>query len=98
MTTLILVLALFQTAQDLYNSAATDFDAGRWAEAATKYESVLKEDTSHIPSRFNLELLTGFIALAALIQKDREVNAGLIDCSVLIQKRTISGDCSVGIA
>src|SRR5207247_1046327 len=54
MTTLILVLALFQSAQDLYNSAATDFEAGRWAEAATKYESVLKEDTSHIPSRFNL--------------------------------------------
>ncbi len=54
MTTLILVLALFQTAQDLYNSAATDFEAGRWAEAATKYESVLKEDTSQIPSRFNL--------------------------------------------
>src|SRR5207247_8898178 len=54
MTTLILVLALFQTAQDLYNSAATDFEAGRWAEAATKYESVLNEDTSHITSRFNL--------------------------------------------
>src|SRR5437867_8944503 len=54
MAPLILVLALFQTAQDLYNSAATDFEAGRWAEAATKYESVLKEDTSHIPSRFNL--------------------------------------------
>src|SRR5437879_9326758 len=54
MAPLILVLALFQTAQDLYNSAATDFEAGRWAEAATKYESVLKDDTSHIPSRFNL--------------------------------------------
>src|SRR5207247_2620425 len=54
MTTLILILALFQTAQDLYNSAATDFEAGRWAEAAMKYESVLKEDASHIPSRFNL--------------------------------------------
>src|SRR5947199_7624986 len=54
MTTLILILALFQTAQDLYNSAATDFEAGRWAEAAMKYESVLKEDNSHIPSRFNL--------------------------------------------
>ena len=45
-----------------------------------------------------LELLAGFIALATLIQKDREVNPGLIDCSVLIQKRAISGDCSVGIA
>src|SRR5881628_3913270 len=54
MTTLMLVLALFQTAQDLYNSAATDFEAGRWAEAAMKYESVLKEDNSHIPSSFNL--------------------------------------------
>src|SRR6266566_5048566 len=56
MTTLILILALFQTAQDLYNSAATDFEAGRWAEAAMKYESVLKEDASHIPSRFNLAM------------------------------------------
>ena len=54
MKTVIMVLALLQTTQDLYNSANTDFESGRWAEAAGKYESVLKEDASHIPSRFNL--------------------------------------------
>jgi len=42
MKAVILIFALLQTAQDLYNSAATDFEAGRWAEAAMKYESVLE--------------------------------------------------------
>src|ERR1700758_27398 len=54
MKTIILTLALLQSAQDIYNSANTDFEAGRWAEAAAKYEAVLKEDGAHIPSRFNL--------------------------------------------
>src|SRR5438132_10959624 len=81
MTTLILVLALFQTAQDLYNSAATDFEAGRWAEAATKYESVLKEDTSHIPSRFNL---------AVCYSKLGNTDAAIATCRALLdQKGTI---------
>ena len=44
----------FQNIQDIYKSANTDFDAGRWTEAAAKYEQVLKEDANHIPSRFNL--------------------------------------------
>ena len=54
MKTIILTLALLQSIQDIYNSANTDFEAGRWAEAAAKYEAVLKEDGTHIPSRFNL--------------------------------------------
>jgi tetratricopeptide (TPR) repeat protein len=54
MKSIILILALLQSIQDVYNSANTDFDAGRWREAAAKYEAVLKEDASHIPSRFNL--------------------------------------------
>src|SRR5437867_3812707 len=54
MKSIILILALLQSIQDVYNSANADFDAGRWAEAASKYEAVLKEDPSHIPSRFSL--------------------------------------------
>ncbi len=54
MKSFILIVTLFQATQDLYNSANTDFEAGRWAEAAMKYESILKEEASHIPSRFNL--------------------------------------------
>jgi len=54
MKSFILTVALLQGTQDLYNSANTDFEAGRWSDAAMKYESVLKEDASHIPSRFNL--------------------------------------------
>src|SRR5262247_1685006 len=50
----LLLLALLQSVQDIYNSANTDFDAGKWADAAAKYEQVLKEDPTHIPSRFNL--------------------------------------------
>src|SRR5262249_10285320 len=38
----------------IYTAANADFEAGRWEEAAAKYEAVLKEDAAHIPSRFNL--------------------------------------------
>jgi tetratricopeptide (TPR) repeat protein len=54
MKTLLLILAVFQSVQDVYKSANEDFDAGRWTDAAAKYEQVLKEDPKHIPSRFNL--------------------------------------------
>jgi tetratricopeptide (TPR) repeat protein len=54
MVTFFLILALLQSAEDIYKSANDDFDAGRWSDAAAKYERVLKEDPSHIPSRFNL--------------------------------------------
>jgi tetratricopeptide (TPR) repeat protein len=54
MKTVFLFLMLLQSAEDVYKAATADFDAGRWAEAASKYEQVLKEDPSHIPSRFNL--------------------------------------------
>ena len=48
MKSFILIFAILQATQDLYNSANTDFEAGRWADAAMKYESILKEDASHI--------------------------------------------------
>src|SRR5437660_344212 len=54
MKTILLTLVLLQSVQDIYKSANADFDAGRWAEAAAKYEQVLKEDAAHVPSRFNL--------------------------------------------
>ena len=51
---IILILMVFQSVQDTYNSANADFDAGRWTEAAAKYEQVLKEDARNVRSRFNL--------------------------------------------
>ncbi len=54
MATIILVLALVQSPDDIYRSANADFDAGRWAEAAAKFEQILQSAPSHIPSRFNL--------------------------------------------
>ena len=54
MKSFILIFAILQATEDLYNSANTDFEAGRWADAAMKYESILKEDASQISSRFNL--------------------------------------------
>src|ERR1051326_834546 len=50
----ILILTLLQNVPEIYTSANSDFDAGRWSEAAAKYEAVLKEDNAHIPSRFNV--------------------------------------------
>jgi tetratricopeptide (TPR) repeat protein len=54
MKTFLLLLVLAQSVQDVYKAANADFDAGRWADAAAKYEQVLKEDSSHAASRFNL--------------------------------------------
>ena len=54
MKTLLLILTLLQSVEDIYKSANADFDAQRWADAAAKFGLVLKEDPSHIPSRFNL--------------------------------------------
>jgi len=54
MKTILLVLILVQNIQDIYKSANADFEAQRWADAASKYEQILKEDASHVPSRFNL--------------------------------------------
>jgi tetratricopeptide (TPR) repeat protein len=56
MRTLIFLLLLLQSPDDTYKSANEDLQAGRWAEAVSKYELVLKDDPSHIPSRFNLAL------------------------------------------
>jgi tetratricopeptide (TPR) repeat protein len=54
MKILILLLALIQLPDDILKTANADFDAGRWADAAAKYELILKEDPRHIPTRFNL--------------------------------------------
>ena len=54
MATIILILALWQSPEDIYRNANADFDLERWEEAAAKFELVLASDPAHIPSRFNL--------------------------------------------
>lgn len=54
MKTLLLILALLQLPDDIYKTANADFDAGRWSDAAAKYELILKDDPAHIPTRFSL--------------------------------------------
>ena len=47
-------LLLTQSIVDVFNAANADVQARRWSEAAPKYEQVLKEDPTHIPSIFSL--------------------------------------------
>ena len=54
MKELILIVALLQSVEDVYKSATADFEAGKWADAAAKYEQVLKEAPDLLQSRFNL--------------------------------------------
>ena len=54
MSIILLTLVLLQNTAATYSAANADFEAGRWADAAGKYEMVLREDAAHIPSRFNL--------------------------------------------
>src|ERR1051326_5107176 len=53
MLLLVLILAL-QSPADIFKAANADMDAGRYAEAAAKFEQVLKDDPSQIPSEFDL--------------------------------------------
>jgi tetratricopeptide (TPR) repeat protein len=50
----LLFLLLQQDPATLFKSATTDMDAGKWADAAPKFEQILKDDPSHIPSEFSL--------------------------------------------
>src|SRR5215467_10620779 len=94
MKSIILAVALLQSIQDVYNAADTDFDAGRWAEAAAKYEAVLKEDASHFPSRFNLAVCytkTGNIASAiaayqALIAQNGTIYEARFNLAILLDQ------------
>jgi len=54
MKVLFFILALLQFPEDIYKTANADFDSGRWSDAAAKYELILKDDPSHIPTRFSL--------------------------------------------
>src|SRR5215831_19426649 len=99
----LLLLALVQSGQDLYNSANADFDAGRWADAAAKYEQVLKEDPKHIPSRFNLAVSyakTGRVdeAIAAyrtLLDQNSTIYEARVNLGLLLEqngKRSEAGE------
>src|SRR2546429_5399966 len=53
MAILVLIL-LLQSPADLFKAANDDMDAGRYADAATKFEQVLRDDPTHLPSEFDL--------------------------------------------
>ena len=103
MKTIVLFLALTQSIQDVYKSANSDFDAGRWSEAASKYEQVLKEDGSHIPSRFNLAVCyskTGkpddaIAAYRTLLEQDSTIYEARTNLALLLEqtgKRAEAGE------
>lgn len=100
-----LVFALFflQSVQDIYKSANADFEAGRWADAAAKYEQVLKEDAKHIPSEFNLavcrtrlgkseEAIAGY---KTLLEQDATIYEARVNLALLLDqtgKRSEAGE------
>src|SRR5262245_37271094 len=94
MIALLLIMALFQSAQDLYTAANADFDAGRWPDAAAKYEQVLKEDPTHIPSQFNLAVCFTKIgntsgAIAAyrtLLERDANIYEARTNLAILLDQ------------
>src|SRR5437773_8075936 len=94
MTILILLLALLQSPEEIYKAANADFDAGRWTEAATKFEMVLNEDPSHIPSRFSLAVCytkTGkpndaIAAYRKILEQDGSIFEVRINLGLLLEK------------
>jgi tetratricopeptide (TPR) repeat protein len=103
MKAILIALTLFQSVQAIYNSANTDFDAGRWADAAVKYEQVLKEDAGHIPSRFNLavcftkagKLDEAVAAYRVLLEQNGGVYEARVNLALLLEqtgKRVEAGE------
>src|SRR5262245_29890395 len=54
MKLVLLFLLLQQDPATLFKSATADMDTGKFADAAGKFELILKDDPSHIPSEFSL--------------------------------------------
>ena len=56
MTAALLMIAalLTQSLADIYKAATADLEAHRWSDAAQKYEQILKEDSTHVPTMFGL--------------------------------------------
>lgn len=83
-----------QSIEDVYKNANADFDAGRWAEAASKYEVVLKEDPTHIPSRFNLAVChtkTGntegaIAAYRTLLEHNANIYEARVNLAILLEQ------------
>src|SRR5262245_33613727 len=90
----IFLLTLLQSIQGVYESANADFDAGRWAEAAAKYEQVLKEDASHVPSRFNLAVCYSKVGKTAeaisayrtLIEQNGTIYEARVNLALLLEE------------
>src|SRR5215475_3268128 len=94
MKSLLFAFLLLQSVQDTYKSANADFEAGRWAEAAAKYEQVLKEDPGHIPSRFNLAVCDtklnkfddAIAAYKTLLDKDGSIYEARVNLALLFEQ------------
>jgi tetratricopeptide (TPR) repeat protein len=92
--TVVFILALLQSIEDVYKSANVDFEAGRWTDAAAKYEQVLKEDPSHIPSRFNLavcysktdKLEEAITAYRALLEQNGAIYEARVNFALLLDQ------------
>jgi tetratricopeptide (TPR) repeat protein len=103
MKTVLLLLVLLQSIQDVYKSANEDFEAGKWMDAAAKYEQVLKEQPTHIPSRFNLAVCyskagkteEAIAAYRTLLDRDSTIYEARINIALLLDqigKRTEAGE------
>jgi tetratricopeptide (TPR) repeat protein len=94
MKALILALVLLQSPEDILKSANADFDAGRWAEAANKFEFILKEDPSHIPTRFNLAVCytkmanpaAAIIAYRTILGQDETIYEARTNLAILLDQ------------
>src|SRR5262245_28071038 len=95
MITAVAILTLFaQSVVETYNAAAADMQARRWAEAAQKYEEVLKDDPTHIPTMFNLAVCYSNLRnseravelYTKLLEQDGTVFEARVNLALLLQK------------
>jgi tetratricopeptide (TPR) repeat protein len=104
MMPILLLFAVLQNApaesiDALWNSANADMQAQHWSEAAAKYEQVLKQDGTHVPSLFSLAVCYTNLnepkraagAYSKLLEQDGAVFEARINYAWLLQR---SGDNS----
>jgi tetratricopeptide (TPR) repeat protein len=91
---LLMAFLFAQSIVDVFNAANADVQAHRWADAAQKYEQVLKEDPTHVPSMFSLAVCYANLdnpkraaeLYSTLLEQDGSVYEARVNFAWLLEK------------
>src|SRR6476661_5135158 len=100
MKLVLLFLLLQQDPATLFKAATADMDAGKWSDAAPKFEQILKDDPTHIPSEFSLAVCYSKLGKQELsiplyrkiLEQDPDIYEVRFNLAVLLHESGYPGD------